>query len=98
MDRKVRRTALIVGLLATAGCAMNGDEMAARWIAEMDAAPPEERVPRWELVRARMLRRPPAKGEAAPDFELALRDDSGSVRLSEFRGERPVVLIFGSWT
>jgi len=40
----------------------------------------------------------PRVGEPAPDFELDLYDGSGRVRLSSFRGERPVVLIFGSLT
>lgn len=40
----------------------------------------------------------PKVGDAAPDFEL--RDTTGqrSVRLSELRGDRPVALVFGSFT
>lgn len=40
----------------------------------------------------------PKAGDQAPDFEL--RDVSGEhrVRLSDFRGKKPVVLIFGSFT
>lgn len=40
----------------------------------------------------------PQEGDIAPDFEL--RDVSGedTVRLSEFRGKRPVALVFGSFT
>ncbi len=43
-------------------------------------------------------RNAPKVGDLAPDFEL--RDPSGStvVRLSDFRGKRPVALIFGSYT
>ena len=40
-------------------------------------------------------------GAPAPDFELVRLDSPGSaerVRLSSFRGERPVVLFFGSYT
>jgi hypothetical protein len=37
-------------------------------------------------------------GDAAPDFTLLKFDHSGSVRLSELDRERPVVLIFGSYT
>lgn len=42
--------------------------------------------------------RSPKAGDLAPDFEL--QDPSGStqVRLSDFRGVRPVALIFGSYT
>lgn len=40
----------------------------------------------------------PKVGELAPDF--ALEDPSGeiAVRLSDFRGKRPVALVFGSYT
>ena len=40
----------------------------------------------------------PKEGDLAPDFTL--RDSTGSqaVTLSEFRGRRPVVLVFGSFT
>ncbi len=40
----------------------------------------------------------PKRGSRAPDFEL--RDASGEnpVRLSDFRGKKPVALIFGSFT
>ena len=40
----------------------------------------------------------PAVGEAAPDFTLASQDGARRVTLSDYRGKRPVVLIFGSWT
>ena len=45
------------------------------------------------------------EGDRAPDFDLeelenhdAGRTDPGRVRLSDFEGEKPVVLIFGSYT
>jgi peroxiredoxin len=40
----------------------------------------------------------PKAGDPAPDFEL--RDSRGlnSVRLSDFRGAKPVALVFGSFT
>ncbi|NOX56625.1 MAG: redoxin domain-containing protein [Planctomycetes bacterium] len=37
-------------------------------------------------------------GEKAPDFELKTVDGKKTVRLSSFRGKRPVLLIFGSYT
>jgi len=37
-------------------------------------------------------------GDAAPDFGLALLGGEGKVKLSAFKGDRPVVLIFGSYT
>ena len=39
-----------------------------------------------------------AEGELAPDFTLPTSDRTGSVTLSSHRGQRPVVLIFGSYT
>ena len=38
------------------------------------------------------------EGEWAPDFELPYDEGEGTVRLSSFRDERPVALIFGSYT
>lgn len=40
----------------------------------------------------------PKVGEMAPDFEVADVTGTQTVRLSDFRGERPVVLLFGSFT
>ena len=37
-------------------------------------------------------------GSAAPDFALLLSSGDRRVRLSEFRGKRPVVLVLGSYT
>jgi hypothetical protein len=37
-------------------------------------------------------------GDLAPDFDLKTHDGSARVRLSEHRGKRPVVLVFGSYT
>ena len=39
-----------------------------------------------------------AEGEPAPDFELPLVDGGGTARLSELLRERPVALVFGSYT
>ena len=40
----------------------------------------------------------PRVGQEAPDFTLATHDGGKQVTLSDFRGKRPVVLIFGSFT
>lgn len=40
----------------------------------------------------------PKVGELAPDFELSDNTGKKSVRLSDFRGKKPVVLLFGSFT
>lgn len=37
-------------------------------------------------------------GDRAPDFRLKTLDGQRTIRLSAFRGKRPVVLIFGSYT
>lgn len=37
-------------------------------------------------------------GDTAPDFKLKTKDGSREVQLSGFRGKRPVVLVFGSFT
>lgn len=41
---------------------------------------------------------PPRPGDQAPDFELSDVAGKSSVRLSGFRGGRPVALVFGSFT
>lgn len=40
----------------------------------------------------------PAPGSVAPDFELRSPDGQRTVRLSSFRGKKPVVLIYGCLT
>lgn len=37
-------------------------------------------------------------GSPAPDFRLATLDKKSEVSLASFRGSKPVVLIFGSYT
>ncbi len=65
-----------------------------KWVASL----PDER--RSELMRFIFDRetRAPAVGEEAPDFELPQLGNVGSVRLSSFRGVKPVALVFGSYT
>ena len=38
------------------------------------------------------------QGDVAPDFELERHGEPGTVRLSALWGERPVALVFGSYT
>ena len=42
--------------------------------------------------------RAPKAGDPAPDFELGDVKGVGTVRLSQLRGQRPVALVFGSFT
>jgi hypothetical protein len=56
---------------------------------------PFERM--WNVARGGDLE----VGDAAPDFDLEVVGDgapSARVRLSDFRGTQPVVLVFGSFT
>ncbi|HYM11142.1 MAG TPA: hypothetical protein VEU62_10425 [Bryobacterales bacterium] len=50
--------------------------------------------PLWSMARAGHLR----IGDPAPDFDLLALDRQSRVRLASFRGEKPVVLVFGSYT
>lgn len=40
----------------------------------------------------------PKIGDNAPDFQLTDVSGSNSIRLSDFKGQKPVALIFGSFT
>ena len=48
----------------------------------------------WFMARGGNLR----IGDAAPDFSLPTFDHKDQVQLSSFRGQEPVVLVFGSYT
>ena len=48
----------------------------------------------WNVARRGATR----TGGMAPEFALPTVDRSAIVRLSDFRGSRPVVLVFGSYT
>jgi hypothetical protein len=48
----------------------------------------------WNVARGGELH----VGDPAPDFTLPSIDRSARVQLSSFRGRRPVVLVFGSYT
>ena len=50
--------------------------------------------PLWSAARAGHV----SPGDPAPDFDLETLDKTARVRLSSFRGRKPVVLIFGSYT
>lgn len=82
------------------GCTMLMQEAdpAKKFIDQMDKAPPEKRVPNWEQTKALMARVAPKVGELAPDFTLPTLDGHQTVTLSQHRGDRPVVLVFGSFT
>ena len=50
--------------------------------------------PMWLVARRGRLQ----VGDLAPDFKLKTRDRSAEVRLSSIRGQKSVVLVFGSHT
>ena len=50
--------------------------------------------PLWKVARAGQV----SVGDMAPDFALESPDHKSSFRLSSLRGEKPVVLVFGSYT
>ncbi len=50
---------------------------------------------RWQLGQDPLS---PKVGDLAPDFELKDPEGVTQVRLSDFRGQRPVALVFGSYT
>jgi hypothetical protein len=50
--------------------------------------------PLWMRARAGRLQ----PGGMAPDFRLPTLDHQATVQLSSFRGVKPVVLVFGSYT
>ena len=51
----------------------------------------------YRLIETRFENHPRA-GDEAPDFELRHYRGEETLRLSSFRGETPVVLVFGSLT
>ena len=48
----------------------------------------------WNRARGGRLK----PGDLAPDFQLPSLDHKSTVQLSSYRGSRPVVLVFGSYT
>lgn len=50
--------------------------------------------PMWDVARKGSVN----IGEMAPDFSLESPDHKGHFQLSSLRGEKPVVLVFGSYT
>jgi len=65
-------------------------------LASADAASAQRRPnrPKGDLRMPDTLR----VGDPAPDFKLKTADGSREVTLSSFKGKRPVVLVFGSYT
>jgi len=49
-------------------------------------------------TQRRLDAKAPKAGDLAPDFTLSDVSGTKSVTLSDFRGQKPVVLVFGSYT
>ena len=75
------------------------DRFSQRMAAMFETMPPDVRdlVQKEGAIRRERELGSPNVGDEAPDFELALLDGSGTVRLSSRRG-RPAGLVFGSYT
>jgi hypothetical protein len=68
-------------------------------------APPSAGMPsRWALLKGLLdgeigsMHEGPALGDMAPPFRLPSQDGKRTISLSSYRGKKPVVLIFGSFT
>jgi hypothetical protein len=65
---------------------------------------PADQPSRWMLLKALFqgeigsLREGPALGSTAPPFRLPTQDGTRMISLSDYRGQKPVVLIFGNFT
>ncbi len=68
-----------------------------RMMAFTAAMAPERRTAMMQFLAERETLAP-AVGADAPDFELPRLGGAERVRLSAFRGRKPVALIFGSYT
>lgn len=79
-------------------CGCSTVDPAPRMIRAVERMPPEKRPPNWEKTKERMSRRAPTVGEVAPDFSLSARDGSTVITRSIHQADRPLVLIFGSFT
>jgi hypothetical protein len=91
---------LLILIACVLGTSMMVDAVdpAKKFIDQMDKAPPEKRVPNWEQTKALMARVAPKVGEDAPDFSLPTLVGQETVKLSQHKNEKPVVLVFGSFT
>ncbi len=99
----VRFRAVVAGIVMLSGFAVPGGVAPSASAAPPDH--PKDGPPRMNPERMReMIKRAKARDKApplgaeAPDFTLQTRDGKKTVTLSSFRGKKPVVLVFGSYT
>lgn len=63
-----------------------------------DAPTPERLVKGFFASEVGSLQEGPAIGELAPDFELTTQDGKEVIRLKDWVGKKPIVLVFGNFT
>ena len=85
-----------VGAGLILGCA-TGDP-SERFVQYMYRLPEDQRPIDWEHTIRLMERIPPSVGDIAPDFTLDTLDGDRAITRSVFQEDRPLVLIFGSYT
>jgi len=96
MGLRLLLVSVLWGFALILGCS-SGDP-APGFIADVDRAPAEKRPPNWERTKSLMARPVPAVGAAAPDFTLKTVDGATAITRSKFHPDRPLVLVFGSFT
>lgn len=94
---------VMTGLLATGALAQ--EMLAAQTSPPADQPSPEAAAPNSAGPRPEQVMREMGHGEgrlspgdAAPDFQLNYLHSKESIRLSQFKGKKPVALVFGSYT
>ena len=95
-DKRMNRSALCL-LVFVGGC-MTPRQKMDYYIKMVDAKPADQRPPDWENTR-RLIQRPaPKVGDIAPDFSLPILDQKMSLTRSTYQADKPLVLVFGSFT
>lgn len=61
----------------------------------MDTIQNRQQATAWQKHHNKLA---PRVGDPAPDFTLSDIRGENTIRLSDFRGKKPVALIFGSFT
>lgn len=107
-EAEVRSTPDGLRLLTQGASARTNEILAAGEKAGFELKPMEDAaIPSLEVAgerntppdyEERVLEEQAQVGQDAPDFKLLTRDGKRSVTLSSYRGAKPVVLVFGSYT
>ena len=95
-------------VMATASSLSVAEELAAKiepfpepldapWVDPFAGRTSMSKADAFALIRTR-LHNAPKVGEPAPLFELTTADGAQTIKLEDYRGQKPLVLIFGSMT